>query len=223
MTRRRARPPSRPRSPRAPRIRRDPAAARDLILTAAERLFAERGPDRVGLKEVARAASVSQPLVSHYFGTYDALVEAALERRGVALRQALVASLAAAGGELDLPRLVRQIGHAMADPTAIRLGFWAFLSGRAEAADFFPARHQGLRLIAEALRARHAQTPKRRAPPKDYELVVTVAMATLIGWTVARPALLAGLGHRVTPTADDDFFAQLAALLEHHLDRAALP
>jgi AcrR family transcriptional regulator len=205
------------------RVRRDPAAARDLILTAAERLFAERGPDRVGLKEVARAAGVSQPLVSHYFGTYDALVEAALERRGVALRQALVASLAAAAGELDLKRLLVEIGRAMADPAAIRLGVWAFLSGRAEAANFFPTRHQGLRLIAEALRARHAQTRKRRAPAKDYELVVAVAMATLIGWTVAKPALLAGLGRRVTPAADDDFVSRLAALLEQHLDRAALP
>src|SRR4051794_7784372 len=71
----------------APRKRRDPDEARSHILTAAERVFAEHVPDVVGLKEIAREAEVSHALVSHYFGSYEALVEATLERRLRAVRE----------------------------------------------------------------------------------------------------------------------------------------
>ena len=63
------------------RVRRSPDEARTLILDAADRVFAKKLPDAVGLKDVAREAGVSHALVTHYFGTYDGLVEATLERR----------------------------------------------------------------------------------------------------------------------------------------------
>jgi len=63
------------------RVRRDPEEARSVILDAAERVFAEKGPDAAGLKDVAAMAGVSHALVSHYFGSYDALVEETLARR----------------------------------------------------------------------------------------------------------------------------------------------
>ena len=63
--------------PAAPkrRQRRTPEAARELILQTAQRLIAERGPDRIGLKEIAQAAGISHALINHYFGSYEALVE----------------------------------------------------------------------------------------------------------------------------------------------------
>ena len=62
------------------RVRRSPEEARTLILDAADAVFREHLPDAVGLKEVAKAAGVSHALVTHYFGTYANLVEAALEK-----------------------------------------------------------------------------------------------------------------------------------------------
>ncbi len=63
----------------ATRTRRSPEEARAVILRAAESLLADRGPDGVGLKDVAVRAGVSHALVTHYFGTIDALIDAALE------------------------------------------------------------------------------------------------------------------------------------------------
>ena len=65
---------------RRPRRRRAPEVARQELLAAAERVFGRAQPDEVGLKEVAREAGVSHALVTHYFGTYAGLIEAALER-----------------------------------------------------------------------------------------------------------------------------------------------
>src|SRR5438128_1297088 len=75
------------------RRRRPPELARQEILDAAERVFARFQPDQVGLKEVAREAGVSHALITHYFGTYAGLVEAALERRNRATREAALARL----------------------------------------------------------------------------------------------------------------------------------
>src|SRR3954469_17078914 len=75
------------------RRRRSPELARQEILDAAERVFAESQPDQVGLKQVAREAGVSHALITHYFGTYAGLLEATLERRLRVMRQTVVARL----------------------------------------------------------------------------------------------------------------------------------
>src|SRR5215475_6575349 len=80
-----------------PRRRRSPERARQEILDAAERVFARSQPDQVGLKEVAREAGVSHALITHYFGTYAGLLEAALERRIRALRETMLSRLRVAG------------------------------------------------------------------------------------------------------------------------------
>src|SRR4051812_23836783 len=70
-----------------PRRRRSPELARQELLDAAERVFAGAQPDQVGLKEVAHEAGVSHALITHYFGTYAGLLEAALARRQTAMRE----------------------------------------------------------------------------------------------------------------------------------------
>src|SRR5215813_12722092 len=75
------------------RRRRPPELARQEILDAAERVFAGFQPDQVGLKEVAREAGVSHALITHYFGTYAGLIDAALERRTRATRESILARL----------------------------------------------------------------------------------------------------------------------------------
>ncbi len=51
----------------------DERNARARIVAAALVLFAERGPDAVSLRDVAAAADVSQPLISHHFGSREGL------------------------------------------------------------------------------------------------------------------------------------------------------
>ncbi len=55
---------------------------RERLLTAAERLFAERGIDAVSLRQINAAASQKNVAASHYhFGSKEALIEAVIERR----------------------------------------------------------------------------------------------------------------------------------------------
>src|SRR5438477_8154618 len=63
---------------RAPR-RRDPAATRAKLLTAARREFAQSGLAGARVDEIAARAGVNKQLVYHYFGDKDALYLAVLE------------------------------------------------------------------------------------------------------------------------------------------------
>lgn len=60
--------------------RYDPEATRADILTAAERIFAEKGFARASTQEVATAAGVSQSQIHYHFGSKEALWEATHER-----------------------------------------------------------------------------------------------------------------------------------------------
>ncbi len=67
----------------APEASSPPAAqpTRDLILDAAERLFAARGVGETALRDVAREAGVTRSLIHHHFGSKEGLWQAALDRR----------------------------------------------------------------------------------------------------------------------------------------------
>jgi AcrR family transcriptional regulator len=63
-----------------PRGRRAGAStARDDILRAARRLFAERGHERASLRGIASEAGVDHALVIHYFGSKQRLLVAAID------------------------------------------------------------------------------------------------------------------------------------------------
>jgi len=64
------------------RTRLAPAARREEILTAARRLFAERGYEAVSASEVAREAGVTLGLLDHYFGSKRGLFIALVARLG---------------------------------------------------------------------------------------------------------------------------------------------
>jgi TetR/AcrR family transcriptional regulator len=59
--------------------RRDPAATRKKLLTAARREFASNGLAGARVDEIAERAGVNKQLVYHYFGDKDALYLAVLE------------------------------------------------------------------------------------------------------------------------------------------------
>lgn len=69
---------------------------KELILDAAEELFAMRGFDGVTLRQIAAAAGVDVALTSYYFGPKLELFDAVLKRRGKILNQARLDALRAA-------------------------------------------------------------------------------------------------------------------------------
>ena len=193
----------RKKSPKKERIRRSPDDARALLLSAAERIFKKHLPDAVGLKEIAREAGVSHSLISHYFGTYDALVEATLERRVQQLRVELVhvalSAFTEKGRAVDYIDAYRAAVASLAkDPLTLRLAVWALLSGRANASDFFPGQQHGMKALAELITAR-AEPAVRR---KDVELALIASFAMTVTWMFGRGALVNAMGRQ--PSADDD-------------------
>lgn len=101
---------------------------RELILDAAERLYAERGLDGVSLREITEAAGQRNNAAVHYhFGGRDGLVRALFERRYAQLedtRARLLAELDAEGRADDLTALVRVLVVPFADAVEGDDGHW---------------------------------------------------------------------------------------------------
>lgn len=94
---------------------------RDKLVTAAERLFAERGVDNVSLREINRAAGQKNVAALHYhFGSRRALMLAILERRMSGIdqrRMEMLNAITASGTESDCHEVV----SAMVLPLAEQL------------------------------------------------------------------------------------------------------
>jgi AcrR family transcriptional regulator len=97
------------------------SGVRDDLISAAERLFAERGSDVVSLREInAAAGSTNASAIQYHFGGRTGLIRAVLERHDVAIearRHALLDAYEAAGSD-DL----RALGAALVEPLAAELG-----------------------------------------------------------------------------------------------------
>jgi len=117
----------------AGRKRRQPEQAQDLILDAAEHEFLSRGYEGFRVADVARGAGVSRPLVVHYFGSRDDLLEAVVQRVLARLGASVLEEVknhAETGTSSKLPQTLMAATHAVFKKHA-RLIVWLMLSGRA--------------------------------------------------------------------------------------------
>ena len=199
------------------RARRSPEEARALILSAAKRLFAAKGPDAVGLKEVASAAGVSHALVSHYFGTYEALVEEAFASHLRAARERFFLRMAETQDD-DAAGWLEQLFATSSDPLYARLVAWAALGGKHRQDDFFPRREQGVRAVVDVLVAR-LESRGVSVDREDLEVSLLLVVTSAIGYAVLGKALWGALGHDATAERDARYRAKVAALAERELSR----
>jgi TetR/AcrR family transcriptional regulator, repressor for neighboring sulfatase len=198
------------------RTRRTPEEARANILAAAIRLFAERGPDAVGLKDVAEEAGVSHALVTHYFGTYDALVDEAIAshvRRG---RAAFFERLAHTKDD-DVGAWLAALFQVTSDPLYARVAAWGSLSRRLDDEDLFPRREQGLRLVVDALVARYGARGFE-LQREDVELFLVVVITSAIGHAILGPAIWGALGYEATPARGAAYRAKVVSLAKGELE-----
>jgi TetR/AcrR family transcriptional regulator, repressor for neighboring sulfatase len=200
----------------SPRRRRPPELARREILDAAERVLARSHPDHVGLKDVAREAGVSHALITHYFGTYAGLLEAALERRLTALREVLLARLREPDALGRPNELLGVLFQALEDPVHLRLMRWLLASERPAAMHAFGLQHRGLAVVADQVS--RALTPKPdRALVRTLELTFLTAVAAAYGYAIAKPALAGALGRQPSQELDNDVRRTLADMLQAHM------
>lgn len=193
-----------------------------MILEATQRLLAQHGPDAIGLKEVAREAGVSHALVSHYFGTYDALVEAALQQHMQTTRAEMLQRIVGAGMAGGPAEWIDMCFEQLAHPLSGRLVAWAILSGRMDSEDFFPRRDQGMRFVADAIEARvQAQLGKDAPSRDDIEQTMLIVFSAALGYSVSRGVLWDSLSRKPTAERDRAFREKLTALVEATLPTTA--
>lgn len=181
-----------------------------MILGAAGRLFEQRGPDAVGLKDVAEEAGVSHALVTHYFGTYEGLVEAVMEAQTDALRADLLARVATARDEG--PEAWIELAFQSVSSGQGRLIAWAILSGRTERSDFFARRVKGMAIVADAVEA-WAQAQGKPVDRDDLEVALLLSVASSMGYAVGRSVLWGALGREPSEERDRRVRRRFAAML----------
>ncbi|NUP10366.1 MAG: TetR/AcrR family transcriptional regulator [Polyangiaceae bacterium] len=198
-----------------PRARRTPEEARAVILEACQRLLVRDGPDAVGLKDVAAEAGVSHALVTHYFGSIDALVNEALgdfadKQRRLATERILEQP------ELTPRGWMEQFFAWGGRPETARILAYSFLKGYITSEDFFSRKQRGAKRVVDAIVARMDGTDGRPAVPReDIEHMILVVLAATHGYAIGRDAYWPSLGVDSPGEREDrQFFDRLADMIE---------
>jgi AcrR family transcriptional regulator len=153
--------------------------AREALLEAAARLFAERGPAAVSTREIAAEANVNNGLIHRHFGTKDELLRQTMER--------LAGEIAAAAASSDEPASLTRF----LDATRERSGYWRLLArclldGQKidELQTEFPTMGQIVALVKDL--------QDKGSVTRDPEPNVLAALltATALGWMIYEPFLV---------------------------------
>ena len=162
-----------------PRGREDVSAA---LISAATRLFAERGPSAVGVREIAQSAGVNHGLVHRHFGSKTGLLKAVVSR----LAEEITLSVGDGGETEQLSELMGGVlGAASKRGAWLRILAWSILDGVEieELQDRFPL----ARRMVEAAR-------REDLGPLDPEARVTLIMSVGLGMLLFAPFLKAATG-----------------------------
>ncbi|GAB3965268.1 hypothetical protein GCM10029978_027620 [Actinoallomurus acanthiterrae] len=197
------------------RRRRTPEQAREEILDAATDLIARHGPDGVGLRRIADAVGVTHGLVTHYFGTYRALVQAVLQRENERQRERVRERMRADNGVPYAEGMTKVLFDTLADERYVRLWTWSQLhaddldSASANLSELVDAIEDGVRSVL----------PEPHGPDRArIEAVVLLALSGAYGYALGRRSWLAGLGHDPDdPRHNEAFRAVLSSVLATHL------
>lgn len=186
--------------PRAKRVRRNPEEARRVILEAAIRTISKQGPAACGLKDVASAAGVSHALVTHYFGTYEKLVEAAVEEAMTQRRERLVGRLL----KLSHPtpdRMVELYMDIALEPWYGRLVSWALFNDQDASAAMLKRLVPQMKLMAAA--TEYVFTKDGEAPPRDrVEALLVILWGAVVGYVAGNSFFWTALGRKPGPSRD---------------------
>jgi AcrR family transcriptional regulator len=189
--------------------------ARQELLDAAERVYGRANPSAVGLKDIAREAGTSHALITHYFGTYTGLVEAALERRVRRLRERIIEKLREAGALSRPAELIEMLFDALADPVHLRLVKW-LVAGEHTGVAAFALQNRGLQLVAREV-AGALVTPPTPARIQAIELALLNAVAAAFGYATSKQALASAIGRAPSRELDRAVSSTLASMLQSYL------
>ncbi|WP_228011222.1 TetR/AcrR family transcriptional regulator [Nonomuraea phyllanthi] len=199
----------------APRRRRSPEESRAELLAAAAVLIRERGPDNVSLRQIAEAAGVAHGLVSHYFGTYAALVREVLRVENDRIEARVRDRISAEGGVPLAAGIMDVLFGILADERYLRLFVWAEMH-----ADYRGAARPELAGLIDTMEAGiRAALVGRSVPSRArIEAVVLMGLSAAYGFAIGGRSWLAGMGHDPDdPAHEAEFRVQLARMLGAHM------
>lgn len=146
----------------------------ELILDVAERLFAQRGPEGVTVREIAAEAGISHALVHNYLGSKEELFKAVLMRDQ---QRILRAAEGADSLEVALPRIIAEVlGPTRSYATLVTHSAIHGMPWDAKVQGF--AVRRLMELAAE--QARGEELPQIAG--LDYRFPVAAVIAMVLGW-----------------------------------------
>ena len=190
--------------------RRSPEVAKALILAAATRVFARSLPDQVGIREVAQEAGVSHGLVTHYFSTYENLIDSVVDHRLAALRTIALARLGSATFEPTESPLLDVLVEVLDDPTLTRVLAWSMLARRERVLG--PPGTLGK--IIDSMHAR-IRSLGGKVTRDRLEMSVVMSIAMVAGWSIAGPLLASAAGRK--PYTREELRAELNRMIRAYV------
>lgn len=156
--------------PKRPRGRDE---VRTALISAADSLFGEKGPDRVSVRDVAARAEVNHALLHRHFGSKEQLLHDVLVHHAAQFRSS-------AEGVADPGEAVTRMFEVMtAQPAFIRILAHLRLSGEDLASYIVP--DGGLKRLVEVM---HGEDNP------DARLTAAMSVALCMGWTLFEDFLL---------------------------------
>lgn len=138
--------------------RSDADTRRHSLIEAAVRVLAREGAGGASVRAIAAEAGVSPGLVTHHFGSVDALIAATYAHVEARVASATEAAVAATG-LVPRARLLAYVSASFAPPIAepallaTWIAFWSLANGRADLAAAHDRQYAGYRAGLEALLA----------------------------------------------------------------------
>lgn len=174
------------------------------LVAAARPLFAEKGPSKVSLREIASAAGVNYGLIHHYVGTKDDLLEIVLQRASTDWVDYFV----------DAPTVDDAVTHIMRPKSSeyARIVAQAILAGAA------PETLLGRSPALAALTKRIEEDSERPCAPGDDARVYVAAITGMaLGWGLYGRYVqeIAGLGDRPENDVTEAVYALLRRAMDH--------
>jgi AcrR family transcriptional regulator len=171
---------------------------RRVVLEAATRLFGERGPANVTVRDVAAAAGVQHSVVHRYFGTKEELFREVIAQG--AREEALVLNDPTANPE-------DQLRYTLARTSYSRALLWASLEGW-DLTQF--ADSESERRAMQLTQSGHLR-PAGDHPGFDPRLVIGLLAASTYGWIAMGDRIKRQMG--LQDLSDDEFIDSLSQLM----------
>jgi AcrR family transcriptional regulator len=183
------------------RVRRSPEEARQHILESAVRIMSKHGPAECTLKDVAAEAGTSHALITHYFGTFEALVQAAVGEAMSKLRERLISRMMKL--HKPTPDMMVQLYFDIAlEPWYGRLVSWAFINDRDASSVYVKQLVPQMKLIAAATEYVFSDNPGGAPTREQSEALLVSVWSMVVGYVAGNAFFWHALGRKPGPARD---------------------